>query len=44
MPLYSYRDLEKHNTRDSLWILIHGKIYDITNFDDVLYFYYFILI
>ena len=25
-------DIFKHNTRDSLWLLIDNKVYDVTNF------------
>ncbi|ORX36403.1 putative cytochrome b5 [Kockovaella imperatae] len=26
--------LKEHTTRDSLWLLIHGKVYDVTKFRD----------
>ncbi|XP_050203920.1 cytochrome b5-like [Mercurialis annua] len=30
--LYSFDDLLKHKDRDDCWLLIHGKIYDVTSF------------
>ena len=27
-------DLAAHNTRDSLWMAVHGKVYDMTAFID----------
>jgi len=27
-------DVKKHNTRDSVWFVIHNKVYDVTNFMD----------
>jgi cytochrome b5 len=29
-----YSEVQKHTTRDDLWLIIHGKIYDITKFVD----------
>ena len=28
------RELAKHNTKDDLWIAIHGKVYDVTSYLD----------
>ena len=25
-------EIFEHNTKDSLWLLIHGKVYDVTNY------------
>ena len=25
-------EILQHNTKESLWLLIHGKVYDVTNF------------
>ena len=30
--LYSWDEIEKHNKRDDNWIVIHGKVYNISNF------------
>ena len=27
------QEIFKHNTKDSLWLLIEGKVYDVTNFN-----------
>ncbi|EXJ75290.1 cytochrome-b5 reductase [Cladophialophora psammophila CBS 110553] len=29
---FSVKDVAKHNTKDDVWITIHGKVYDITNY------------
>ena len=29
---YSWEEVAKHNTADSLWVVIHGDVYDITKF------------
>ncbi|KAJ8465177.1 hypothetical protein OPV22_027729 [Ensete ventricosum] len=41
--LYSMREATEHNTRDDCWVVIHGKVYDVTSYleehpggDDVL--------
>ncbi|EJK77498.1 hypothetical protein THAOC_00669 [Thalassiosira oceanica] len=31
-PLLTMADVEKHNTDDDVWIAIHGKVYDLTDF------------
>ncbi|KAI8586197.1 cytochrome b2 [Geranomyces variabilis] len=30
--LVSYQELQRHNSKDSCWLLIHGKVYDLTSF------------
>lgn len=25
-------EIFEHNTKDSMWLLIHGKVYDVTNY------------
>jgi cytochrome b involved in lipid metabolism len=35
---YTLETLKAHNTRDDLWLLINGKVYDVTKFmDEVCY-------
>ena len=29
---YSWEEVAQHNTADSLWVVIHGEVYDITEF------------
>ncbi|KAI8149792.1 cytochrome b5 [Fennellomyces sp. T-0311] len=30
--IYSSADVAKHNTKNDLWVVIHNKVYDITEF------------
>ncbi|KAI0034093.1 cytochrome b5 [Vararia minispora EC-137] len=30
----TYEDLKAHSKKDSLWVLLHGKVYDVTKFID----------
>ena len=30
--LYSYAEISKHNTEQDCWLLISGKVYDVTKF------------
>ena len=30
-PLVTFSELEKHNTRESCWLLINGHVYDVTS-------------
>jgi hypothetical protein len=34
VQLYSYKEVSKHNHRNDLWMIIDGKVYDITKFQD----------
>ena len=32
LPKYSWEEVAKHNTSESLWLVVHDKVYDITEF------------
>ena len=32
--LIDAKDVAKHNTRDSIWVILYGKVWDVTNFID----------
>jgi cytochrome b involved in lipid metabolism len=32
--LYTLETLKQHGTRESMWMLLHDKVYDITKFMD----------
>ena len=32
LPKYSWEEVAKHKTAESLWLVIHDKVYDITEF------------
>ncbi len=29
---FTFEDVSKHNKRDDCWMIIHGKVYDVTKF------------
>lgn len=29
---YSYLEVSRHNKEDNLWVVIHGEVFDVTNF------------
>jgi cytochrome-b5 reductase len=31
---YTFADIEKHKSKNSLWFVVHGKVYDVTKFID----------
>lgn len=31
---YTMSEVKKHNTADSLWIVIHNKVYDVTAYKE----------
>ena len=32
LPTYSWEEVGKHNHAESLWIVVHDKVYDVTEF------------
>lgn len=34
MPEYTWQEVAKHNTRESAWVSIEGKVYDVTKWVD----------
>lgn len=32
--VYDYEEVAKHNTHDDLWVILNGKVYDITQYID----------
>ena len=32
LPKYSWDEVAKHNGPESLWLVIHDKVYDVTKF------------
>lgn len=31
---FTYEAIKAHNTKDDLWMVVHGKVYDVTKFVD----------
>ena len=34
LPVFTWEDVAKHNTSESLWLIVHDKVYDVTPFMD----------
>ncbi len=34
MVKYTLDEVAKHNKKEDLWFVVHGKVYDVTKFDD----------
>lgn len=34
LPVYSLEEVAKHNSIESLWLVVHDKVYDITAFSE----------
>ena len=34
LPVYTWDDISKHKSAESLWVVIEGKVYDITSFQE----------
>jgi cytochrome b involved in lipid metabolism len=34
LPFYTAADVAKHATKDDLWVIIDGKVYDLTRYVD----------
>ena len=32
LPKYSWEEIAMHNTSESLWLVVHDKVYDVTKF------------
>ena len=37
LPVYTWDDIEKHKSAESLWVVIDGKVYDVTAFKEEVY-------
>jgi nitrate reductase (NAD(P)H) len=35
LPTYTMDEVAKHDTADDLWVVLHGKVYDLSGFLDV---------
>ena len=31
---YSWEEIKEHQSPESLWVVVHDKVYDVTNFMD----------
>ena len=34
LPVYTWDDISRHNTEESLWVVIEGQVYDVTQFQE----------
>lgn len=34
LPRYSWEEVKRHNTTESAWVVVHDKVYDVTQFLD----------
>lgn len=34
LPTFTWEEVAKHNTGESLWLVVHDKVYDVTSFMD----------
>ncbi|KAF4544365.1 Cytochrome b5 [Lasiodiplodia theobromae] len=32
VPIYSLKEVAAHNKKNDMWIVVHGKVYDVTNY------------
>lgn len=32
LPVFTMEEVAKHNTAESLWLVVHDKVYDVTSF------------
>lgn len=35
MKTYTWEEIQKHNTSESPWLVVHGKVYDVTEFQKI---------
>ena len=40
LPVYTWDDISKHKSAESLWVVIEGKVYDITSFQEEVKFFF----
>ncbi len=34
LPIITLAEVAKHNTRNDMWMAVHGKVYDLTEYLD----------
>ncbi len=39
LAVYTWEEIEKHNNSESLWMVIHNKVYDVTKFMEEVWLY-----
>lgn len=37
LPTYAWDEIAQHNTPESLWVVMEGQVYDITQFQEEVY-------